>query len=183
MKEEYDMTSLLRRTVRLFVGCLLICLVCGGVSAQALVSDPVTLTVVPVRIDDLLLHVGEITNPRPNMGIAMFTELFEGLWLKVVTGPKELEVVPLDESGQFARVAYFADSQNEGRVLVPVEYVILDLDNVPEEMTMENAEAVALCVYRIIPEERSFATALELAPDGRTLYPELDALLEKLAME
>ena len=175
------MTSLLKRTVRLFVGCLLAFLVCVGISVQTLASDSVTLTVDLVRIDDLLLHVGEIANPKPNMGIAMFTEIFEGLWLKVVTGPEEIEVLPLDESGQFARVAYFADSQNEGRVLVPVEYVIFDLNNVPEVMTMENAEAAALCFFRVIPEERSFAAAFETAPDGRTLYPELDALLEKLA--
>jgi len=37
-------------------------------------------------------------------------------------------VLPLDESGQFARVAYFAGAQGGGKVLIPMEYVILELD-------------------------------------------------------
>ena len=181
MKGDYTMFNSSKRVIKTITLLLLLCLVCTGIIAQATDSDAIKLTVNLVRIDDLLLHVGEITNPRPNMGIAMFTEIFEGLWLKVVTGSEELEVLSLDESGQFARIAYFADSQNEGRVLVPVKYVILDLDNVPEELSLENAEAAALCVFRVVPEERAYDVAFQSAQDGRTMYPEIDALLEKQA--
>lgn len=177
------MSNLVERVARPIVGALLICLFCFGASALAADGDPVSLEVNLVRIDELLLHVGEITNPQPNMGIVMFTEVFEGLWLQVVQGAEELVVLPLDESGQFALVAYCVTSQNDGKVLTPVEYVILDLDNVPEELSLENAEAAALCYARVLPEQPSHDEAFASAPDGRVLYPELDALLEKLAEE
>lgn len=177
------MSCLHKRVAKVISGLLFICLLFCGIGALAADPEPVSLTVNLVRIDELLLHVGEITAPRPNMGIAMFTEVFEGLWLQVVSGQEELAVLPLDESGQFARVAYFGDSQNDGRKLLPVAYVIFDLDSIPEEMTLENAEAAALCSYRVLPEQPSYDEAFASAPDGRALYPELDALLEALAGE
>ena len=52
--------------------------------------------------------------------------------------------------------------------------------NPSEELTRESAEAAALCAYRVVPEEREYDAAFEAAPDGRTMYPELDALIAKL---
>ena len=162
------MNGLLKHIRKSLMCGLLAGLLCAAFIIGASASEPVSLEVCQVRIDSLLLHVGEIRNPRPNMGIAMFTEIFEGLWLQVVTGSEERAVLPLDESGRFARVAYFADSQNEGRVLVPVVYFIFDLDNAPASMTLEDAESAALCVFYVIPEERDYAAAFAQAPTERS---------------
>lgn len=142
--------------------------------ALAGAEDAVTLAVEEARLDDKVIHVGTIENPREGLGIARFIELLPGVWLKVASDVDidvHTAVAPLDDSGSFAIAAMSHDVGGGERGLQAVYYFLLDLENIPdaEHFSLEGMREVALAEAFVEPAYAHYNEALANLQDATPL--------------
>lgn len=153
------------------VCCLLMALLLP-VAAGA--EGAVSLAIEEARLDDMVIHIGTIENPREGLGIARFIELLPGVWVKVASDVDvnmHTAVAPLDDSGSFAVAAMSSEAGGGEKSLQAMYYFLLDLQGIPdaEHFSLEGMRAVALAEVFVAPAYAHYTEALEKLQDAGPL--------------